>query len=110
TPLRVKEAMRNAFEVVASGTTTLTKEQSWARVKITGLLYPKKLTCFYYASARTDSLDNYVYYTVRRELRGEEWEMYVYFRRINPAGTSKEDVTIDYVIVAWNMPEEWVPR
>jgi hypothetical protein len=104
TPLRVRDAITRAFQVVASGTATLLEGYNWVGLEIPGLgPSPKKLTCFYYATTSEGSPANLVHYACERKFSQGEWKMYVYFYPVFPSDPDRTDVTIDYTIVAWNL-------
>ena len=92
TPLRVKEAMRNAFAVVGEGSITL--EEGDVGVQIL-LDIPRgtKLTCF------INSTDD-VHYTFR-DLATQNCRLTFWTVNREP---SPRDIFINYTVVAWNMP------
>jgi len=104
TPLRVRNAITRAFQVVASGTTTLLEASNWVGLEIPGLgSSPKKLTCFYYATTPEGSPANLVHYAFERRFSQGRWIMYVYFYPVFPSDPNRTNVTIDYTIVACNL-------
>lgn len=94
TPLRVKQAMQNAFLVVKEGSITLKKGEISVHVPLPNVPRGTKLTCFINST-------NFVYYA-SMELPGNSG-FGVIFKTIDGIPLSG-DIVINYTIVAWNMP------